>query len=233
MEYLKTAHMICFTQAELSGLYGTAKKLEIAKEIAAKGYAPIEMMFDPQKLNEIVDTLKERGLKSKEDVEIFVALFTYLEFYSEDSRVCFVMKDSFNPRKTPIQTFDELKNALKENELTDFAIASADGLRQFQLKRYRDELNTDSLLAFIQKKLAHYGNDMGGRNLLILLQADEGTDIGVIDFEVLSQALKESDIKTEDHILISYNEMNKVNVINTVYPTLGTTRIPYKLPYDK
>lgn len=224
--------MICFTEVELEGLYKTAKKDELEKEIADGGYEPVEMMLDPVKPHQIVDTVAKRGLANKEDVEIFAVLFSYLEFYPEGSKICFVLKDSFDPRKTPITTYKGLKAALKEYELTDFAIYSPDGLRQFQLKRFRNELTTENFLAFIQEKVAHYGNDMSGTNLLVLIQASEGSDIGVVDFDALHESLKKSGFKTEDHILVSYNEMNEVNVINTVYPTLGTTRIPRKFPFD-
>jgi hypothetical protein len=52
-------------------------------------------------------------------------------------------------------------------------------------------------------------------------------------FQDICENLKHAVIKGTGHIIISYNENNEYIVMNTVYPSLTTKRIPYKLPGDQ
>ncbi len=217
--------MICFSKQELVNLYKKSKAKEFVDEISKKGYSYEELKADDKK-NEIVDIVVNRGLKDKTEVEIFAALFNYLSFYSEESEVCFMLKDSFSLSRNNIVSFRNLKDVIKEYELTDFGILSGNELRQFQLKRYRNNLDIESLFGFIKDKIANYGNNLADVNLLISLQT-ENRDISKINFHVLSEKLNSYQFKSQGEILISYNEENKFNVINKVYPGLATCRIPF------
>ena len=162
----------------------------------------------------------------KEDAEIFMAAYLILNFYPGTNKICFLMKDGFNPKKDSIDTLDKLKKHLKEYSLADFGLLSGDGLRSFQLKAYREPCNDKEFIKFIEKKLKHYAYNIGTTNLLIVLQS-EG-DIEEDFFENIHKRLLELKLKGTGSILITYNEENKFDVMNTVYPTLTTTRIPYK-----
>ena len=77
------------------------------------------------------------------------------------------------------------------------------------------------------RRFRGYG-DIGDTNLLIVLQSDKPVDIGLVNFESLQQRIKALDYAFAGEILISYNEENKFNVINRVYPELATSRIRIK-----
>ena len=147
----------------------------------------------------------------------------YLRFYQDKSKVCFKLKDGSDPEKQRVDTLEKLKVAIKENDLTDFLIMSDDGCRAFQLKSFMGETNLDNLFSLIDKKLKHYGYDLGDVNLLITMQSKG--DIPDNFFEDLHSKLLQLPIKGEGCILVSYNENNMYDVMNTVYPTLGTNRL--------
>jgi len=220
--------MICMDRADMLKLFHS-KKIELIEEMQLKGYTVKELANNSEKMNQIVDIVVDRGLRDNAEVEIFIALFSILNFYPAESKVCFVLNNDFNLSKDIIHTLKDLKDAIKEYELTDFAILSSSRLGQFQLKRYRGELDTSSIFKSIKHNLAHYGNDLGDVNLLILLQT-EGKDISVIDFHELNQQLIDCDFKSQGKILILYNEENKFDVINRIYPDVTTSRIPFELP---
>jgi hypothetical protein len=47
-------------------------------------------------------------------------------------------------------------------------------------------------------------------------------------FQDLHERIKKLELKGAGHVLVSYNEENKFDVMNTVYPTLGTTRVAHE-----
>jgi len=223
MEYLKKKNMVCLTKEEFMAMYRGAKQAELFAEIVQMGYSIEELQADKAKMQKIVDTVHANHANDKEEIELFVALFSQLEHYPEGGRVCLILKDGVDPNKTPISTFNELKSNLKENEITDFGIMSDDGLRQFQLKQYRGDLTTDAMFDFIQKKLRHYGNNLGDTNMLLVLQSPDG-DLKEVDFDELCAKLNQIGIKSESEILVSFNEENKFDVIVRVFPKVAATR---------
>ena len=62
--------------------------------------------------------------------------------------------------------------------------------------------------------------------MLIILQSKGNIEKNF--FEDVHERLKELVLKGTGSILITYNEENKFDVMNTVYPILGNTRVPYK-----
>ncbi|MDO8490250.1 MAG: hypothetical protein Q7S47_02425 [bacterium] len=216
--------MICYEGAELQRLFEAPKRRWIVEEISRRGYSPDALRNDKNKMLEIVSASKL--LEDKEEVEIFSALYLFPQFYPDGSKVCFLLKDGLDPVKNPVDSLEKLKKSLKEKDLSDFGLLGSDGLRMFQLKAYRGANTTKDLLAFLGEKLLHYANNMGDVNFLIILQT--AGDIGEIDFKDLHKQLKTIGLKGGGHILISYNEENKFDVMNTIFPDFGTTRIPFK-----
>jgi len=225
--YLKFKHMICLDKNELARFYKDSKDAEYINEISKKGYTIKELKGNNQKIHEIVDTVVDRGLKDKDEVEIFAALFCYSEFYPKGSKICFVLKDGFNLSKDVINSLQDLKSAIKENELTDFGIFSNNELRQFQLKRYRGKLTAQESFDFIKNKIEHYAKDLGDINLLIVLQSSNPA-IPNNFFHEVHEKLKEIKLVSDGQVLISYNENMQFLVMNQVYPLLKTTRIPLR-----
>lgn len=223
MDYIRKLHMVCLGRIEFEQMFKQAKEEELLKMMLAKGYSFQEMQADSAKVHEVVDSVNAEMLKDKDEVELFIALFCHLGAYPDGSDVCFALKDDVDPRKKKINTLDELKSSIKESSPTDFAIMSDDGLRQFQLKRYRGNLTTADLFEFIEKKINHYGKDLGSSNLLVLLQPEEGSE-GDIDWDELNTRIKTIGIKSDIQVVISFNEKNEYDVIISVYPEVVANR---------
>lgn len=216
--------MVGFDFKELANLFIIDKKKIIKEKILEKGDSFDGLKNDTSRKMEEIVGLAHKTMQNKEDTEIYIALFIISQFY-KNSEILFSLKNDIDPRKKHINSLGELKNILKENGLTDFAFMSEDGLRQFQLKQYKEELNTEKVFNFIKKKLLHYSNDMGDINLLLILQKRESYIDG-IDFYELNKSINRLKLKSSASIMLYYNEENKFSVINTVYPEVSTTRIP-------
>lgn len=215
--------MICFDRKELERLF----------------HDDMHSATVERPLWEVIDTVRARILGDNTTTEIFAALSNFIDFYPTGSMLCFVLKESFDPNKTPIQTLTELKKAIRQDQEIDFGVLSKDkpsqsqlGLRQFQLKRYRGATNTDALFAFIERKLRHYGNSLGETNLLIILQLP-GQSIDDIIFTELNRRLKELSIPYEGEILLIFNANNEFLIVKRVYPESGAAKIPLVLPSYK
>lgn len=141
--------------------------------------------------------------------KVFASLFIFLDFYEASSEICFELRNEFNPSRDKIITLEDLNKFRKGDSNSDFIIKSRDGLRKFQLKRYRNDLNTQEIFNFIKEKVAHYGNNLGDTkpNLLIVLQS-LAHDVFKIDFHELHEKLKSLNLKFKGQILISYCENN-------------------------
>lgn len=170
-------------------------------------------------MEEIVDKVKL--VNNKEEKEIFLALYSFPKFYSNECKICFLLNEGVDPKE--IDSIDKLRISLKEDDLTDFLLWHDAGISSFQLKAYMGKIDAGEVFEYLKKKLLHYGNDLGETNLLINLQS--GGDIPEGFFQDLHERFKTITLKGTGHILISYNEEDKFDVINTVYPTLGTTRV--------
>lgn len=216
--------MICFTPDELKHIYNAPLRKRLMEEILKSGYSINELSVDRNKMEEI--TKRIPILQDKEEIEIFCALYVFAEMYKGETKICFLLKDGVNPEKEYIDSLEKLKVSLKEKDLTDFLLQNSDGFRAYQLKSYRGKTEVNEFFEFLKKKLRHYCNDMGEVNLLITMQS-QGDFTGNF-FQDIHERLKKINLKSTGHILISYNEDNKFDVTNTVYPTLKTTRIPHE-----
>jgi hypothetical protein len=225
MDHLKKLNMVCFDAVELSQLFKDELSTRIIREVVNRGYSSNDLSHDKPKMEEISDIIVSKGMVDKEYIESFIALNSCIVFYSENAKVCFVLKDSFNLDKASIKNWGDLKSATKEDTLTDFAIYWGGGLRQFQLKQYKGKLNTDHIFGFIEKKLKGYCYNLGEVNLMVILQGKGGNiSIAEVDFHEISKKIHGLGLKSESEILIKYNEGNKFYVINQLYPELKTCR---------
>lgn len=118
----------------------------------------------------------------------------------------------------------------------DFAIFNKDGLRQFQLKQYKDSLETEKVTEFIKEKLEGYG-DLEQINLLVVLQGhdNDGSQIvsANIDFELVHNALKFGKFKTKAKVLVAMNDRNKAIAITQVFPDLNQFRKKVSMPRER
>ncbi|KKS25814.1 MAG: hypothetical protein UU84_C0037G0007 [Candidatus Yanofskybacteria bacterium GW2011_GWC2_41_9] len=227
MEYLKKKNMIVLTKDEMTRLFKKEKLKEISFEMAKSGYSFDELAADKTKAHQIIDAIDTKSRNDTTQVELFFALFYFFQFYPEGSRTGWIMKENYDLHKTP-KTFEELKNNLKENDLTDFSIVTPDyKLRQFQLKqyhkRYNGNLTTNDLYKFIKSIAEKYAFDFGEINLLIILQKDG--DLDDVDFDKLCVKIKGIGIKSRSDILLTFNENNQYNVIVRVFPKTAIQKV--------
>jgi hypothetical protein len=227
MNYFKFTNnnIVCFREEELKTLFENAKGMEILEEMQKRKVSFDDLRKDKQKIWNIANTIGSKTAEDKNDHEIFAVLYGLLRFFEKNSQICFELKNNFDIKKQ-IKNLTDLKKVRKENTLSDFIIKSKGGFSQFQLKRYRNKPTTNDLLKFIKSKLSHYCNNLGDTSLLIALQSKE-EDISKIDFYKINEEIKKIDLKSNAQILISYNESNKFEVLNQVYPELARHAIPY------
>jgi len=221
--YDKKLNILCFDAKDLTDLFETPNKKQIWEELIKRGYSLKKLPSTKAEMVEIISSINI--IHDKEDVEIFLALYAFLKFYPSDSKICYLLKTNVDP--TTINTLELFKKSLKEYDITDFIFMTKEGLIAHQLKGYYGHISLDELFDYIKNVLLKkYANDIGVTNLLFFLNGG-----GVVSndlFRKLHERLKTLSIKGTGDILISYNEEGKVDVINTVYPSLRTSRIPHK-----
>ncbi|MBU1706142.1 hypothetical protein KKG19_05475 [Patescibacteria group bacterium] len=224
MRWHKKENIVCFTKEEINSLIKEAKQKEIFIEMAKRGTSFDDLANNMALRDEISNAIVSKLSKDKDEVEIFIVATMLPDFYDNDCEICFSLKDTFNPEKTPIKDLATLKAAIKENSPIDFWILTKAGFSAFQLKRYRDNPTNEELLTFIENKLKHYGNNMGDINLLILLQPQNRSL--TVDFEGLSEKIAKKGLGFKGSILIWFNEGNKFDVIVELYPTFRARKLP-------
>lgn len=222
--YEKKKNMLCYDKGDIRSLFESPSRESLYEEVLRTGLSSEEIKNDSDKMNQIVGCVKI--INDKEDIEIFSTLYVFLNFYPEGTRVCYLLKDSINPNKEKIDSLQNFKRSLKENDMTDFILMGEDGCRAFQLKGYSGKGIFTDLLAFIKEKLKKYGNDLTGVNLLISLRG--GGELEASIFEKIHKELKKMNLRGDGHVLVYYNDAAKFDVIKTVFPILGTTRKEHK-----
>lgn len=234
MEYYRPLHLIFLTPLELGRLWRTSMFEEIGKEMKNRGYSFFDIATDSTKLESVADVAVDKRLKQKEDIEIFFSLSSCLAFFGKrEGKIGFPLADSFDPRKTPIQTLEDLKAASKEYHLTDFAISYKHdekyNICEFQLKQYKLEITTKKLLEEMKKMIKKYGYNLGTTNIIFNLQGN-GPPFSKydIDFEKIHDEIKKFiDSKTTGHVYIKYNNQNTQSVIIEVYPKLVKSEVQF------
>ncbi len=230
MYYCKKEHMICFKVNEIIRLFKATKQKEISEICETKNINQSEIINNKQKMELIVDEIVEKSKRKKEDIEIFIAIDDCLTWYSDvDKKVCFVLKSGTQANKLNIKDLADLKKVVEESTLTDFAIWS-NGLRKFQLKQYKEKLETDYFFEKIKKTLDKYGNDLGQTNLLFVMQSDDKKAKMKINFNKLNKKLLGLKIKNIGEILVQYNQNNNFIVIHQIYPEAKSMRKKLSLP---
>ena len=220
-EYCKKERMICFDLQELKNIFELSPKKIMLEEIIKNKFS-FEDTFDKSKKEKIFSTVKI--INDKEDYEIFTALYILSDFYN-NSKICFIHNNKFNPIKDQIKSIVELKKYIEDDNIVDFALMDKKFTRSFQLKKYIGLGKVKDVVHYIKTKVIHYGNDIGNTNFLVTLNMG-----GAIEedhfFQKIHNELKLLRIKGTGHILLMYNEENKFMLIKTIFPEIGTTKIP-------
>jgi len=231
--------MLCIDVKDLKKMFEDYQYSLLIEKILENKYSIQDVRNHMGKMQEITDVVVKDGLKSKENIEIFIALDLCLTFFSENDKICFNLKRNIKQNKLVINNIQGLLDVIEECTLTDFAIISKDGLRQFQLKQYREELKTEIFMNRLEKTLHKYGNGkvLDNINLIFVLQGEKKKDVEIsfnyIDFHEINLRVSRLSLSFNGEILIMYNEGNKYSVINRVYPKLSTSRKEFTLDNSK
>jgi hypothetical protein len=225
--YYRKLNLVCFDIQDIRNIFEAPSREWLRDFIFSEasflaGGFPY-FLRDKDKMLEIAN--QHSLLNDKDDVEIFTAAYMMLTFFPKESRVCFYMKDGFNPNKHDVNSLESLKKNIKENHHTDVCLLSNNNLRAFQLKNYKGNCSTAEFMCFLTKKLKHYAFDLGTTNLYITLGSSGEIEEDL--FRNIHDQLNKLNLKGTGEILVTYNENNKFDVLNTVYPILGTHRVPY------
>ncbi|MFA4937171.1 MAG: hypothetical protein WC575_02705 [Patescibacteria group bacterium] len=224
-------NFICISKSEYEVLFRQKAFILLDAALKKRGLSLNDLSDDKQKMIEFSGAISDMLQINNDETELFVAFYIYLKYYDDAGKICLEIKNSINLNKYKINTIEDLLSILEKKTPIDFGIISQGEIRLFQLKRYREKIDTVELLTFIKKKMHHYGNKLGHINLLITLQT--GGDISDVNFEELHDSLVKLNLQNEGQILISYNENNKLFVMNQIYPDLTTTRIPAPIHYPE
>ncbi|MFO0718459.1 MAG: hypothetical protein U0522_00265 [Candidatus Paceibacterota bacterium] len=227
MEYRKWKDnniIVCLTKKEIGIFLKQAKWELIEKIMVEKRWSLADVMADQKKVLEVVQPVSESLAEDKDEVEIFVAFDSIVDFYKSDSLICFPLRANFNTSRDTINSFSELKNSIEEASPDDIIIFDGVNYRSFQMKRYRGKLETQDIGKYIVNKIEGYGN-LGDRNLLVIPQSDLPFNI---DFHELHDFLKNEKPPITGQVLVGFNANNKEFLLNQVYPDLNTSSIPIR-----
>lgn len=224
----KEKYYILFSKKELVDLFKYHGVLEMKKRLVEHKLQPRDIFLNPEKIDDVISASSKKISQDRDLHEIFASVFIFHNFFEKDTEICFELNNKFDKKRDHINSFDDL-NKYREGTFSDFGLRFQGGIRLFQLKRYREELSAEKLSDFIKKVVAHYGNDLGIVNLLIILQSPDKQLSNEIFYEI-NEKIKIFNWSFKATILISYNEDSKFSVINQVYPIVTTTRRQFKLP---
>jgi len=180
--------------------------------------------IDKRNLQKSAIQFGKDSAKSK-DYEYWTAVFSLYEDVGVGSEICFYLKDTFNPGKDTITSYDDLEK-FKEDPPDVIIKQKTSGFLEFELKRYRDELTEDGLFYFIDKKIfKHYGT---AYNFFIILQNKPGTQIPSSIFKNLHKRIKNISPKRNlGRICITFNANNQHSIFAHIYPKLSVYKKPF------
>ncbi len=228
MEYRKEKSIIYLSKKELFALFDSAKQEELLHKIRTKDLS-LGVPGDHEKIKNVVEDMASTTSNHRDEHEIVVAAFCVVDFYSEDSQIAFEINTRFNSKKDRIDTLKDL-NEWREGSDSDFIIVSKSEHRFFQLKRYKGELVVKNLVDNILQILhKYYRDNLQSRNLLILLQP--ATNILPDDFfKNVHDGLTQRGLDFNGSVELLFNDNCKFSVIQTVFPILGTSKVPWTVP---
>lgn len=210
MKFYKTNQeiKICFTPQELVCLT-LSRNLPTIMNIAKNNL---------QNLNNakiLINDLSQKSANSK-DHELFVAIFDLYQLFNNNCQFCFNLNDRFNPVSDRINTLNELEKYRVDPP--DIIVHYQNNFHEFELKRYKEELNLKSLFDFINKKIiSHYSDH--NCNYYIILQPIPNSVLKLDIFKNLHNKLKKLK-RNLGKIVFSLNNNNKEMLLITVFPEL-------------
>ena len=219
--------MACFTVKELVDLLLWPVELSfLNKTLNARSEGK---KIDDATLGEIAIEWGKGSANSK-DYEYWSAIFSLYEDFGDNSEICFYLKDTFNPHKDSIASYLDLEK-FKQDPPDVIIKNKQNGYAEFELKRYREELNEEGLVTFIKNKILRYSVPF---NFCIILQHNPGTVLPQMIFEDLHKSIKELPIKRNlGNICFIFNANNQHMIFAHVYPELNVYKQPFSSGSDQ
>lgn len=181
----------------------------------------ISKKLDEDGISTHIKTLANNSVDSH-DYEYFASILDIYELFEKNCDFCFNLKSSFDFKKNTICSLDDLTKY--KDDPPDVIVLHKKQYFEFELKRYRDELNVDKMYKFLKNKIImHYS---GHQNYLILLQPAPFTSLSMDLFEKLHKKLvKEKNIP--GIIGFSLNNDNKEMILVRIFPNLDINKRKY------
>ncbi len=209
--------IVCYSKKELVDIFKNYGKKDLKGKVS----------IDVERLKKTLENFS-KVLRSRDNHEIFIATFSFLDFFESKSEVCFKL-ENFNTNKDRANTLEELNRFRAKTP--DFIIKSGDKLlRHFELKRYRNKIDTEELFNYIKKTIREYGDNIGNTNIIFLIQPEKPFMRVEINFQNLYQNIKSLNYKFNGQILLNWNENCDQNILVQLYPKLTKQKIDFKLP---
>lgn len=178
--------------------------------------------YSIDKINDYIKKLADKSVDTTE-YEYLTAVLELKHQFDDNCRFNFKLKDSFNLKKDTIKNIDEL-NKFKIDP-PDVIVDFKDNLYEFELKRYRDELDLDHLFVFIKNKiLDHYSIKA---NYFIILQPKPFVKF---DFNIFKELAKKITDENKDLgiISLSMNNNNTEMITTQLFPEFKSWKRPYE-----
>ncbi len=188
----------------------------------------MDMISQTPKFKTTMQELILEMTSHRDEHEIFVALYGLVSFMGDDIEIGFVLSPQFIPGRDRINSIEDLFRFRQTHSDIDFIVKRSDGEGEFQLKRFKRVLNTENLIAELERVIRHYGNKLGDVNLLFIMQQSKTE--GAIDFQKISERLA-AILPTDDpaQILLRFRD-DESDIIVSLHPKLGKSIVPIQLP---
>jgi len=169
-----------------------------------------------KKAKKIAKEWAKKSVNSK-NYELWTAIFNLYEDFDKNCDFCFYLKDNVEINKIFIRNLNDLEK-IKEDP-PDIVIYKGGKFAEFELKRYRGNLNEIDLYHFIEEEIIkHYSEPY---NFLIILQPKPGTKLSYEIFKKIYEKFKKISSKKLGRIVISFNQNNKEMIYVSIYPEFG------------
>lgn len=217
MKLLKRSQhfLICLTAKEIVSLlmHHNVKKIV---DIGSK--------YPKDEAEKIVTEMAKEDTKERDEHEFWTMIFGLYQDFENNCEFCFQLKDSFDPRITPITTFEEL--VLAKTDPPDVIVLYNKKYYDFELKRYLEKsVDKESVLKFLETKVFRCTEPY---NFYIILQPKSQSVISYNSFQDVFNELKTKYPSiNQRRIGFSLNENNEFVTTIWVYPKFEISKYPF------
>ncbi len=210
---------ICFSLDELTRLL-LSKNFAQILSLAIKNFNNLEQA------KEKVIALGKNDVNSK-NYELWFGILSLYEEFNRNCDFCFYVNNNFDPKTSKINSLADLEYFRQGEDPPDIIVRQNNSFGEFELKRYREDLNEKQLFNFVDKKiLKHYADQF---NFVILLQPKPTSIISLNIFKHVHQEIKKhiTTGRNIGKIAFTFNNDGKEICFITVFPELLISKKPF------